>query len=280
MAGGAHGDGSGFQAGRVAHLPAVSTRETLDDPGGIVDLWCFRYDDAREPALLAAYAALMTPDEEARHRRYVFAKDQLQFLATRALVRTVLSEYAPVPAADWRFVEEAGGRPRVLSPEVAPPLFFNLSNTAGMVVCAVSAAHRELGVDVEFLGRPGETVSVAGAYFSPFEARALHELPLAAQRQRFFWYWTLKESYIKAKGLGLAIPLERFSFLLDEGPAIGVRFDRSLGDDPGEWRFSAVHAERNHLVAVGVKTDGAPLRLRAVEYVPLRGIVPFPARAL
>ena len=254
-------------------LPPVSVRETLAGAPGVVDVWCFFYEGVDDPALLAAYDALMTPAERARHGRFVFEKDRRLFLATRALVRTVLAAYAPVPPEAWRFGEAEHGKPFVEGPAVAPRLHFNLTNTRGFVACAVSVAHEEIGVDAEWLERGGETVSIADSFFSALEVRALRALPEPQQHQRFFSYWTLKESYIKARGHGLALPLDQFSFHLGEGEEIGISFDPRLGDEPARWRFALVDFSPAHLLAVGASTAGAPLSLRLAQVVPLRGPV-------
>jgi 4'-phosphopantetheinyl transferase len=251
--------------------------ESLAGRPGVVDLWCFFYDEVDAPDLLATYSELMTPPERARHDRYLFERDRRLFLATRALVRSVLSSYADVPPASWRFAEGERGKPYVSSPQITPNLHFNLSNTLGLVVCAVSLAHPMLGVDTEFLLRPGETVSIAEHYFSPRETLALRALPPEQQRERFFCYWTLKESYIKARALGLALPLDQFSFLLDRGPEIDIAFDPRLADSPARWRFALLRGSPRHMVAVGVDTGGAELSLRATRCVPLRGRMPLVA---
>ena len=253
-----------------ALLP-VSVDETLAGAPGIVDVWCYFYEGIEDPALLASHDALMTRAERARHGRFVFEKDRRLFLATRALVRTVLAAYAPVEPAAWRFAEGAHGKPYIESPSVAPRIHFNLTNTRGLVACAVSVAHEQLGVDAELLERSGETVSIADSFFSDLEVRALRALPEADQRRRFFSYWTLKESYIKARGLGLALPLDQFSFHLGDGDEIGITFDPRLADEPSRWRFALIDASPAHLLAVGVDTAGAPLSLRMTSVVPLRG---------
>ncbi len=71
------------------------------------------------------------------------------YVATRALVRTVLSRYATVAPGEWRFAIGEHGKPRVANLDVTPSIYFNLANTAGLVVCAVSVAHELIGVDVE-----------------------------------------------------------------------------------------------------------------------------------
>ena len=183
-----------------------------------------------------------------------------------------------VPPADWRFATGERGKPYIVAPELATRLHFNLTNTHGLVACAVSVAHTAVGVDAEVLDRPGETVALADRYFSSYEVRALRALPPEQQRARFFAYWTLKESYIKARGLGLALPLDQFSFQLDGEAEIGIAFDARMGDDPRRWRFALLDAGPAHLAAVGVDTGGAPLSLRGVEFVPLSSPADRPAQ--
>lgn len=265
-----------YAPGPLSALSAVARDETLAQLRGRIDLWCFFYEQEElPPELWDSYLSLLTSAERTRHDRYYFERDRRLFLATRALVRCVLSAYADVAPADWRFGEGERGRPHIEWPRSSPPLQFNLTNTPGLVVCAVSTAHPMVGVDAEVLDRPGETVSLAEHYFSPSEVRALRALPIAEQRARFFAYWTLKESYIKARGLGLAIPLDQFSFRLEESPPIGITFDPRLPDEPGRWQFALHTAGPRHLVAVGARTDGIALSLRAARFVPLRGERPL-----
>ena len=266
----------------VRELPPISIAETLSVRPGRVDLWLFFYEELEDAELNKVYRSLMTAAECARHDRFYFERDRRLFLATRALARTVLSCYADVPPAAWRFAEGERGKPYLVGPQVPVPLHFNLTNTYGLVACAVSTSHPQLGVDAELLERMGETVSIADRYFSQREVAALRRLPVQEQRRRFFSYWTLKESYIKARGLGLAIPLEQFSFLLDEdahenahedaheNARIKVLFDPRLKDDARRWRFDLREASPRHLVAVGVDTGGIPLQLHAASVVPLR----------
>jgi len=241
----------------------VSGLETLRP--GQVDLWLCFYD-ASPPAALLAYEGLLTDDERARHRRFHFERDRRMFLATRALVRTALSAYADIAPASFRFELGTHGKPRIASPTPDPPLSFNLSNTPGLVICGVSL-HEALGVDVEDVERAGETLSSAADFFSAAEARALHALPAAEQRERFFALWTLKESYIKARGFGLALPLDQFSFSLS-GAEIAMTLDPRLEDDAARWQFAILHPSKQHRVAVAIDTVGAPLSLRVRTFVP------------
>ena len=211
-------------------------------------------DDALDdPALLDRWRALLTEEEIAHVERFTFPEGRRQSLAARALVRTALSRYAPVEPAAWRFRTNRWGRPEIdVPPPGIPPLRFNLSHTRGLVVCLV-ALGGEVGVDVERADRGRDLLPVAERFFSPTEVAALRALPPAAQRGRFLEYWTLKEAYIKARGMGLALPLSKFSLLLAPPEKPRIAFSPGFGDDPARWRFEQLRPTEHHLVSVAAE---------------------------
>jgi len=189
---------------------------------------------------------------------------------TRALVRTTLSRYAEVAPEDWRFGQGERGKPFVNGPDRAPRLAFSLSNTHGLIACAVSRSLTEIGIDVEHRERVAQVLRVAEAHFAPTEVMAMRRERDDLVAERFFAYWTLKESYIKARGLGLAIPLEQFWFLIDEGPGVRIEMDARLGDDPSNWWFERYCVEDSYRLALAARCPpGQRPRLRAVRTVPL-----------
>src|SRR6202034_3654857 len=105
--------------------------------------------------------------------------------ATRALVRSVLSNYAAVSPGDWRFAANRHGKPFVSAPITSPAVHFSLANTSGLVVCAVSVAYELFGVDAERIDRRVEAIEIADRYFSLSEASSLRDLP-APERAGLF----------------------------------------------------------------------------------------------
>jgi hypothetical protein len=75
--------------------------------------------------------------------------------------------------------------------------------------------------------------------------------------------------------MGLAIPLGHFSFELDAGLPIRVRFAPELDDRPDGWRFALLRAAEEHPVAVAIRpslaTTAAPVTIRGARGVPLVG---------
>lgn len=214
---------------------------------GQFDVWYCWTQECLDAGLEAYYLSLLTEDETARMRRFKFEYLQHEYLVTRALCRSTLSRYAKVHPADWRFSANAYGRPEIAGPHTAEGLRFNLSNARSLVACVV-ATDVDAGIDVEETDRPGETLSIADRFFSRSELEALRAEPMERQKQRFFELWTLKESYIKARGMGLAIPLEKFSF--DIGQRIGIQFDTAIDDDPDNWHFELHPLGARHMIAV------------------------------
>ncbi|MBK9258282.1 MAG: 4'-phosphopantetheinyl transferase superfamily protein [Polyangiaceae bacterium] len=241
----------------------------LSLPSNVAHLWYVDPDAIEDWYLLAAYHSVMSPDEAQQQARYRFPAGRKEYLVTRALVRSVLSAYAPVLPRDWVFVRNQHGRPEIAGPSGAPRLRFNLSNTRGMIVCLV-ARDREVGVDVEDIHRRGETVAVADRFFSPFEAAALNRQPPSRQRDRFFDYWTLKEAYIKARGMGLAIPLDHFSYHLENPEAIRISFAPELPDNPDRWQFSLTTLGGRHRIATAIerRSGEAPICIEMLRTVP------------
>src|SRR6185295_2220740 len=98
------------------------------------------------------------------------------------------------------------------NPEAAEAgLSFNISHTRSLIVLAV-AKERAVGVDVENVQAREIEIRVADRFFAVPEVAALHAVPPDRQQYRFFEYWTFKESYIKARGMGLSLPLGKFGF--------------------------------------------------------------------
>jgi 4'-phosphopantetheinyl transferase len=215
-----------------------------------VHVWYVPLDEAGDPSLLGRYRQLLSADEHARLSRFVQAKDRHQFVVARGLLRTTLSRYADVLPSDWTFLCNRYGKPEIFSPETYTGLRFNISHTHGLVSCAVSR-HHDVGIDVERTDRP-TSMDVARRFFSPVEASHLERLPGEQRPGVFFDYWTLKEAYIKARGMGMQLPLDEFWFHLGNGPSPSIHFAPTMQDDPSRWQFFQYCPGPRHKMAVAV----------------------------
>lgn len=92
-----------------------------------------------------------------------------------------------------------------------PDIRYNLSHADGIAACIVGG--RECGIDCEGV-RPYRE-SVVKRAFSDAEKALIDGVDESEKDLLFFRLWTLKESYIKAIGIGLAYPLDEAEFILD-----------------------------------------------------------------
>lgn len=241
-----------------------------------IDIWYVQPQAIQQRELLAKYASLLTQDEQEKQQRYRFAKDQHDALITRALVRCVLSHYAELAPENWRFIKGEKDKPEILNPPL--PLRFNISHTENLIVCAVMLEH-DIGIDVEYLPRNNDILAIADRYFSPLEIEELFSLPKNEQRSRFFDYWTLKESYIKACGLGLAIPLDHFSFHIGnkENPwlnaDIALSFAPERKDFPEQWQSRVYYPHPDYRIALSLRTSAEPpIKVNWKSTIPLLSV--------
>lgn len=234
-----------------------------------VDLWSCRDEQVIEPSLLAYCHAQLNEVETAQQRRFYFERHRHQYLVCRAMVRSILSLYDPhVLPREWTFSTNAHGKPCISGP-VAPPVRFNLSHTSGMIVVAVTQ-RTEIGVDVESRTRGSDLASIGEHFFSPREVEGFRSLAGEDQRRRFYELWTLKEAYIKARGLGLALPLDGFSFDFPSPHDVDITFGPAIRDDAARWRFWLLKPNDEHTLAVALAADSGAdqFHVQIREFVP------------
>jgi 4'-phosphopantetheinyl transferase len=170
-----------------------------------VEFWLLSREALQRQA--ERFCATLSIDEQLRRDRFIRVEDRVRFNLYRGALRTVLSLYVAVPPHQIRFRVAGNGKPE-LHPDVhtnAPR--FNLSHSDD--ACCIAIARTEVGVDVESLDRTIEPLGVARHAFHPAEASALSAMDDAARRALFTRWWTAKEAFFKARGLGLAGGLSR-----------------------------------------------------------------------
>lgn len=254
-----------------------------------VTLWTLFFDDCHDQSgLLEAYRDLLSPDETARMQRFVFERDRRRHLLSRALVRVVLGRTLGADPRALVFGAGPQGKP-MLAGGARGGLSFNLSHTGDVAVLAVADTGTDLGidlgVDVESTERKAP-LEVGLSQFSPVEVGQLQALqallqhsggdaPIDPRLADHCWsLWTLKESLIKATGLGLSTPLKRFGFALDQASG-AIALHNQLGTEEARqaWWFGTWRPSERHMAALCVPRPSPMAPAPAVQarrFVPLR----------
>ena len=191
----------------VSAVP-IRANLTLDGslPAGEVHVW---YTDlSAQENQLEQRSSLLDETERERAARFLVSGAKNQFVLSRSFLRIVLGKYLGTDPSALKFQLAANGKPEL----PASGLYFNLSHTEGTTAIAVTRAGR-VGVDVERIRENLKPLELAERFFSAKEVEWLKAQPSAEQFSAFFACWAAKESYIKAWGEGLSMPLQEFGLI-------------------------------------------------------------------
>lgn len=203
----------------------------------------------------ASLAAQLSDDERSRAARFAFERDRDRFILSHGLLRRLLSQYTHIEAGEIRFTTGEHGKPALSGqPAASAGIRFSLSHSGEYALVAV-AHGREVGVDVEARKANLECLKLAERFFAPPEARAIATLHGEAQQRLFYRLWTAKEAYLKGRGVGLSLGLERFEIVCDrESPGARVRLVDAGTFDPA-WRLQSLSLP-DHLAGAVAVTGG------------------------
>jgi 4'-phosphopantetheinyl transferase len=213
-----------------------------------------------------AYAwSVLDAQERTVAGRFVFERDRRNYLLAHGLLRSALARHTGIAARSLRFRTTATGRPELVTGDGADAqVRFNLSHTRGLVGCAISTVG-DVGFDLETVRRPA-ALRIAERHFTAAEVASLRAVPHAHRDEQFYTLWVLKEAYIKARGLGLSLPLQSFQVL----PGTDGRAHLDLLQPPSSAEGWSLRwwALAEHRAALAVDTPALAdeaLRLSSVE---------------
>lgn len=225
---------------------------------GTVDV-CWRVLDIRSD--LSALARTLTADECERAVRFLFALDRLRFVAARATLRALLAGRLGCPPGEVRLTCNEFGKPRLASGE----LRFNVSHAGDVTLFAI-AEGVEVGCDIEWRDDRLHVEAITEGFFAPAEREAIRRLPQRSRAQGFFNAWTRKEAFMKARGLGLSLPLDAVEVSLVPGePAVFRRGGTGWSlhaFEPVPGLHAAVVTEGSGTVRLTGAVDASARRLR------------------
>ncbi len=200
-----------------------------------------------------ALIGILDSAEQARAQRFAFPHLRNRFVAGHAFMRRVLSKYADMAAEEIAYRYGARGKPALAG---GGNLHFNLSHSGGLAALAVTRGG-EVGIDIERIHQMQRIAQLARRFFSAAENEWLFALPESGQLRGFFECWTAKEAYIKARGDGLAYPLESFGVLRGDSGELRLTVEREPAENE-RWRMTRFWLEEDVPGAVAVESEGAP----------------------
>lgn len=164
--------------------------------------------------------AHVSADRIERSRKYKAELDRRRSLGVEALLNYALQETYPFLSSPVKLEKDVHEKPHLISllgqTESGGPnqIEFSLSHSGSYAACAIASV--PVGIDIE--RHKSDNAGVARRFFTRSECEDITD------DERFYLYWTLKESFLKAVGQGLSLPMNSFSVILNgkEKPATYV----------------------------------------------------------
>lgn len=171
----------------------------------------------RDESLYNRYYNEVPAYRRAKIDRYRQNNDRIRSLGAGLLLSAALRD-AEIDEREVSIEYNAHEKPYLVlnnaSGDLTPDFHFNLSHSGNRVICAVSDA--PVGCDVETVKSP--RLNIAGHFFCKEESEHIMSVPEGPLRDELFYtYWVMKESVVKATGLGLTQPFDSFRIALGEG---------------------------------------------------------------
>lgn len=220
-------------------------------PQNVAHIWMLDLRTVPD-ARLEDYQKLLSEEELARLEHYRAPGLRRAQLITRAAVRFCLSQYSEsVSPAKWQIEIPENGKPQLRQP--APlPMSFNLSHSGDWVVIAMTV-DTAIGVDIQQQRAHHSVMDLARRYFHANEVTALECREGRNQKELFFRLWTLKESYFKARGSGIATGLDKVRFQIDNNGLITADIDSQLEDHGEDWQFHHYHLGTDYCLSLALQ---------------------------
>ena len=226
-----------------------------------MDIWAVNLNSlAESPSLWESYLAMLDEPVQSKLARFRQPADRLRSLCGEMLLRVYARDCWHLPAGGLTRTVNAYGKPALAGYSAS---HYNLSH-AGRWVAAVFD-REPVGIDVEAV-LPID-MAVAKHYFSASEAEWLRQQPDERRLTQFYRQWTLKESYIKAEGKGLSLPLNSFAFQLD--PGSGIRFSPPSDLTETVWHFRQYNIDPDYALSVCARQPGFPDRVETIDWTEL-----------
>ena len=219
-------------------------------PYDAIHVWLARLD---LPATrLHALEQALSTDERERANRFRFPTDRSRFIAARGLLRSILGNYLSREPASLRFCYSPYGKPALAAESAGDPMLFNVTHSQGMALYAFTHIGA-IGIDLEhFSADTKDYENIALHFFSAAEVETLRAVSASSKQEAFLNCWTRKEAYIKARGLGLSLPLSQFDVSLTPGAPATLLATREAGQETTGWFLAALAPGADCIAALAV----------------------------
>ena len=224
--------------------------EVIDMRPNEIHIWRAVLDQPQD--IIQRLSTWLAVDEKKRADCFRFEQDCRRYIVGRGVLRGLLAHYLSSTPERVQLSYGPNGKPFLADVCNKENLCFNLSHSEGYALFAFTQ-DREIGVDIEYVHAFGEMEEIAKGFFSSDEHLALKTLSKAEKKTTFFNFWTRKEAFVKAVGMGLSHPFDQIDVSQCPGrPVLAMKNDRCSGKE-SLWSIHDLNAVPGFAAAFAVE---------------------------
>jgi 4'-phosphopantetheinyl transferase len=245
-----------------AHWTAFDHRRPLKSD----DIWVCKCEWDKQFLVLPQLTLLLSREELAKAHRYRYVTDRDRHVVLWAGLRLIIGSLVSASPRTLRFERSQTGKPALSHPPVS--LSFNATRAGPFVVFAISWSG-PVGVDVEEVRPEIETGEIVKRFFHPQERHEYETLLDDLKPAAFFRSWTLKESYLKVRGVGLPFGLDRVHVTIDPREHPRLIAVEGMQDEQDRWNLTDLPMPDGYFGALASQGQGRRIQLLQLDLARL-----------
>lgn len=168
------------------------------------EIYAVNIKDIKDERMLDNFFQHMSAEKIQRMLKFKRYEDRKRGVIGELLIRYLVCGKLGINNNEINFIPNKYGKP-FLKDYIG--LEYNISHSNELVVCAVG--DYEVGIDIEYV--KDMDIDAANYVLSTDEKEEYKGISENEKLDYFYSIWTLKESFIKAKGMGLHISMNSFT---------------------------------------------------------------------
>ena len=200
-----------------------------------------------------SYKNTLSKNESTKVSFFEFDKVRDAYVVGQSALRKLLSGYLGIPPGLVKLGRRKKGKPYSMDD---PGLYFNMSNSGSLVVIAFSL-DGEIGVDIEQVRPLSDLDDMISKNFTASEIRFINA-KVEERIRRFFRFWTIKESYLKAIGEGMRLPPDHLELSV-ENDRINLLSVKGVFEQ-GDWNFEEFSIPPDYVGTIAYSRDNTLIK--------------------
>ncbi|MCH7534443.1 MAG: 4'-phosphopantetheinyl transferase superfamily protein [Bacteroidetes bacterium] len=172
-----------------------------------IHLWSFDHEES----IVKLCADVLNEDQIKSSSSYNNEQAKNNFIVSQGVQQLLLPAYLDIDKSELILSKEDKGKPMVKN---HPSVFFNLSNSGGCTVIAITS-NADIGVDLEEIRLSKDLDQMIEVNFITAEQKYINDEENLST-ERFFMFWTIKEGYLKAIGEGMRLTPDKLEFSMEK----------------------------------------------------------------